>query len=50
MRVRVGERAQTVVIFLACGIPEGELNVLAVDLYVGDIVFENSGHIDLHRA
>lgn len=50
VRVRVGERAQTVVIFLACGIPEGELNVLAVDLYVGDIVFENSGHIDLHRA
>ena len=50
MRVGVGQRAQTVVIFLACGIPEGELNVLAVDLYIGHVVLEDSGHVDLHGA
>ena len=47
MRVRVGQRSQTVVIFLARGIPEGQLNVLAVNLNVGHIVLEDSGDIDL---
>lgn len=50
VRVGVGQRAQTVVIFLACGIPEGELNVLAVNLYIGNVVLENSGHVDLQGA
>lgn len=45
--VGVRERAETVVILLAGGIPEGELDVLAVDLDVGDIVLEDSGDIDL---
>lgn len=49
VRVGVRERAQTVVVLLACGIPEGELDVLAVDLYVGNVVLEDSGHVDLHR-
>jgi hypothetical protein len=35
------------VFFLAGGIPEGELNVLVVDLDVGDIVFEHGGDIML---
>jgi hypothetical protein len=47
VRVGVGERAETVVIFLASGIPEGELDVLAVNLDVGDVVFENGGDVDL---
>lgn len=47
MRVGVGKRAETVVIFLASSIPEGEFDVLAIDLDVGDVVFENGGDIDL---
>ena len=47
MRVRVGERAQSVVIFLASGIPEGELDVLAIDLDIGDVVLEDGGDVDL---
>jgi hypothetical protein len=50
MRVGVGKRAETVVIFLAGGIPEGELDVLAVHLDIGDVVLENGGDIDLLRA
>ena len=45
--VGVGERAETVVIFLTSGIPEGELDVLAINLDVGDIVLEDSGDVDL---
>lgn len=47
MRVGVREGTETVVIFLASGIPEGELDVLAVYLDVGDIVLEDGGDIDL---
>jgi hypothetical protein len=47
MRVRVGERAQSVVIFLASGIPKGELDVLAIDFDIGDVVLEDGGDVDL---
>jgi hypothetical protein len=47
MRVRVGERAQSVVIFLTSGIPEGELDVLAIDFDIGDVVLEDGGDVDL---
>ena len=47
VRVGVGERAETVVIFLASGIPKGELDVLAVNLYIGDVVLEDGGDVDL---
>ena len=47
MGVGVGERAETVVILLAGGIPEGELDVLAIDLDIGDVVLEDSGDVDL---
>ena len=52
MRVWVRERSQSVVILLACGIPQGELDVLAVYLDVGDIVLEDGWDIDLfaHHA
>lgn len=47
VRVGVGEGAETVVIFLASSIPEGELNVLAIDLNIGDVVLEDGRDIDL---
>lgn len=47
MGVGVGERAETVVIFLTGGIPEGELDVLAINLDIGDVVLEDSGDVDL---
>jgi hypothetical protein len=49
MRIGVRERAETVVIFLASGIPEGELNVFAIDFDVGNVVLEDSGDVDLLR-
>ena len=50
MRIGVGERAETVVIFLAGSIPEGELDVFAVNLDVGNIVLDDGGDIDLERG
>jgi hypothetical protein len=47
VRVGVGERAETVVILLACSIPESELDVLAVNLDIGDVVLEDGGDVDL---
>ena len=47
MRIRVGERSKAVVIFLARCIPEGELNVLSIDLDIGNVVFEDSGNVHL---
>jgi hypothetical protein len=47
MRIGVGERAESVVIFLAGGIPEGEFDVLAVNLDIGDVVLENGRDVDL---
>lgn len=45
--IRVRERTETIVIFLASRIPKGQLDVLAVNLDVGDIVLENGGDVDL---
>jgi hypothetical protein len=45
--VGVRERSETVVIFLACGIPESQLYVFTIDLDVGDIVLEDGGDVDL---
>jgi hypothetical protein len=50
VRVGVRERTETVVIFLAGGIPEGELDVLAVNLDIGDVVLENGGDVDLEAS
>lgn len=49
MGVGVGERTKTVVVFLASRIPQGQLDVLAVNLDVGNIVFEDGGDVDLGR-
>lgn len=45
--IGIGKRSKTVVIFLTSSIPKGELDVLAIDLNIGDIVLENGGDIDL---
>ena len=47
VRVGVRQGTETIVVFLACRIPESELDVLAVDLDIGDIVLEHGGDIDL---
>jgi hypothetical protein len=49
MGVGVGERTKTVVILLASGIPKGELNMLSVDLDIGNVVFEDSWDVDLQK-
>lgn len=45
----VGERTQTVVFFLPCGIPESELNCLAGLLVDGvcDVIFKDGGNVFL---
>lgn len=50
VRVGVGERSETVIIFLASRIPEGQLDVLVVNLDVGDVVLENGGDVDLRES
>jgi hypothetical protein len=45
--VGVGQGTETIVVLLASRIPKCQLDVLAVDLDVGDIVLENGGDIDL---
>lgn len=47
VRIGVGEGTETVVILLAGGIPEGQLDMLAVDLDIGDVVFKDGGNVDL---
>ena len=41
IRLRVGERAETVVIFLTSGIPKPEGDSLAVDHDIGGVVIEH---------
>lgn len=45
--VRVGEGTETVIVFLASSIPQGEFNVLVVNLDIGDVVLEDGGDVDL---
>lgn len=47
MGIRVREGTETIVILLASCIPQGKLYVLSVDLYIGNVVFENGGDINL---
>jgi hypothetical protein len=48
--VGVGQGAETVVILLASRIPEGQLDVLAIDLDIGDVVLKDSGDVDLGES
>jgi hypothetical protein len=47
MRVGVRERSKTVVILLTSSIPKGQLDVLAINLDIGDVVLEDGGDVDL---
>ena len=43
IRVVVTQRAETVIFLLAGGVPDGELDLLAVDVDIMDVVFEDGG-------
>lgn len=47
VRVGVTEGSESVVILLSGGIPQRQLDVLAINLDVGDIVLKDSGDVDL---
>jgi len=48
--VWVGEWAKTIVILLTGSIPKGQLDVLAIDLNIGNVVLENSWDVDLWES
>jgi hypothetical protein len=50
MRVGIGEGAETVIVLLAGGIPKCELDVLAVDLNIGNVVLKDSGNVNLGES
>ena len=50
MGIWVGQRAKTIVILLSSRIPERQFNVLAIDLDIGDVIFEDSGDVDLNDS
>lgn len=50
MGIGVRQRAETIVILLASRIPKGQLDVLSINLNVGDVVLENSGDVDLNES
>lgn len=47
--VRVAERPETIIILLASRIPQRQFDVLAIDLHIGNVVLEDSRHVDLLR-
>lgn len=47
MGVRVGKRTETVIVLLTSGIPKSKLNVLAVNLDIGNVVLEDGGDVHL---
>ena len=47
VRIGVRERAEAVVILLTGGIPQRQLDMLAIDLDVGDVVLEDGRDVDL---
>lgn len=49
MRIGVGQRSETIVVFLTSRIPKSQLDVLAVNLDVGDVVLEDGGNVDLAK-
>lgn len=50
VRIRVGERAQAVIVFLTCRIPKSEFDMFAINIDIGDVVLEDSGNIDLVKG
>ena len=50
MGVRVREWSQAVIVFLPCGIPQSQLNVLSINFNIRDVVLEDSWDIDLKNG
>jgi len=48
--IRVGQGSETVVVFLPCGIPQGKLDMFAVNLDVSDVVLEYCRYVDLGES
>jgi hypothetical protein len=47
MGIGVGQGTETVVVLLASRIPKGQLDVLAIDLDIGDVVLKDGRDVDL---
>jgi hypothetical protein len=47
VRIRITQRAETIIILLAGGIPQSQLNVLAIDFDIGNIVLKHRWDVDL---
>ena len=47
MRIRVRKGTQTIVVFLASGIPKSKLNFLSVQLELSNVILKDCGDIDL---
>ena len=47
MRIWIAQRAETIVVFLAGGIPQSKLDVLAIYFNIGDIVFKHGRYVNL---
>ena len=40
MGIRVGEWAETIIVFLTGRIPKGKFDMFSIDFYIGNVVFE----------
>ena len=47
MGVGVAERPETIVVFLAGGIPQGEFDMLSVYFNIGNVVLEDGWYVNL---
>jgi hypothetical protein len=47
VRIRITQRAETIIVLLASGIPQSQLNVLAINFDIGNIVLKHRRDIDL---
>ena len=45
----VGKRTETIVIFLASRIPQGQFDMLSIDLNIGNVVLEDGRDVDLRE-
>jgi len=50
MRIGVGERTKTVVIFLTSRIPKSQLDMFTIDLNIGDVILEDGRDVDLRKG
>jgi hypothetical protein len=48
VRIRVAQRAETIIIFLASGIPQGQFNMFAINFDIGNIVLEDGRNVNLN--